>query len=567
VRSAHSRRAVALGTSTIAALLVTGTAALPAQAAGSQLQLFPPSSVQLPLTAPANPSSDPNSLVSLRYGRTGSGTVHQVQLTFDASALAGIADFHYQGNCTTKGTVFTCAEDDLHLDSINATQTFWLTAAPGVRPGTSGKLHVSLTSSDAASTSSDIKVSVGGPDLRIKDPDQVRHAKPGGTVQEALEVANLGQLPTDKLVVEVLAVQGLQLNQRAANCEYADIKASVYTGPGAPQFKNTPARTEAICTVNAAVAPGEVYRIDPVQLGISSDAYASILHLGVFSSEDAPYAQSSLWRAHDHFTRGTGTPLTAARTTDPALLSAPRHTYDNQAQTEVTADNTADFSALGSWAPQDGGKQGTLSVGLHNAGPASIIFGGSGEDPADVRLQLPQGVTVTKAPDGCRLPDKAKPLMYDCATSYMIVKDYSLGYDFGLSVNDPAAAPHAQIDLVLDTDFNNPKPATLAFDPNPANNAISIALGAQPVGNPIPSPSASATGTPGTGTGTGSGSTPGAGSTATATATPAGSSAKGLAFTGGGSDAAPIAAVGGGAVLIGAGALFYARRRKAATRS
>lgn len=39
-------------------------------------------------------------------------------------------------------------------------------------------------------------------------------------------------------------------------------------------------------------------------------------------------------------------------------------------------------------------------------------------------------------------------------------------------------------------------------------------------------------------------------------------SGKALAFTGGGSDAAPLAAVGGAVLLAGAGAVLYARRRR-----
>ncbi|WP_370217658.1 hypothetical protein [Kitasatospora sp. GAS1066B] len=549
--SARTRRATAAGATALTALLTAGLTALPAHADSGQLQLFVPGSVQVPMTAPADPASDPNSMVLVNVGRTGTDTVHNAQVAFDTSGLANVAAFHVQDNpgtpCSTKATVVTCAAGDLSYPSINITEHFWLTAATGVKPGTSGVLHVTESAPGMTSVSHDVKVSAGGPDLKVKDLGQVTHAKPGGTLSPVIEVANLGQLPTTKLVVEMTATDGLELKQRAANCEYADRKEIVYSGPGAPANQNRPAATDVICYVDATVAPGEVYKIDPIQFGVSPTAYATFSDIEVFTSEDAPFSQAPQWRANESFRAGTSAPLMAAKTVDAALLSAPRHTYDNQAHLEVAVDNTADFVALGNWAPQAGGKQGTLSVGLRNDGPASIIYGRSGEDAADIRVVLPQGVTATKVPSGCLQPSpKDAPSTYRCETSYMIVVGNKISYDFGLQVDDPTAVPNAQISLVSSEDPS----AKLAFDPNAANNTLQVALGAQPTTTPSTAP-ATAT-------------TQAAATAGPATATKA--AGQDLAFTGGGSNSGTIAAVGAGVVVLGAGALVYAnRRRKAAT--
>ncbi|WP_035847823.1 hypothetical protein [Kitasatospora azatica] len=559
--STRTRRA-AIGTAA-AGLLAAAATAVPAHAAGISLQLRLPNSLQIPLTPPADPASDSNSLLEVSISSTGGSQIDQAKLTFDASALAGIADFHAKGStCTAQGAVTTCTESHLPAGGTGIGDHLWLTAAPGVKPGTTGVLHVALSSAEATGTSADLKVTVGGPDLKLKDFPQVSHAKPGDTLSPVVEVANLGQLPTSKLYLEFVLPDGLAADQRAANCVYADVPATV-TGVldtiGSPRL---PAETVGECIVDAAVAPGEVYRIDPVKLGVTKTAFAVRGGISVFTTEDARNAQYPQWNKQYKLRAGTGTPLTATKITDDALLHAPRRSGDNLGDLEVSADNTANFVALGSWAPQGDGKQGTLSVGLRNDGPASIIYGGSGDDPADLRVVLPQGSTVTKSPADCYLRDKASPLVYICRASYMVPAGSKTGFDFQLQV-DPSTAPTAQAYLVSAYELDNAKPSTLSFDPNPADNSVQVSLVAQPSGSTVsPTPSASRAGS------TGAAASPTASAPREDSTDPAvvhaGDDGTGLAFTGGGSNAGVIAAIGGGLAVVGGGAVFYATRRRKA---
>lgn len=234
-----------------------------------------------------------------------------------------------------------------------------------------------------------------------------------------------------------------------------------------------------------------------------------------------------------------------------------RNAFD---QFYVKAQNTADFVALGGWKPQAGGKEGTLEVGLRNDGPASVWMQ-SGDSAADVQVALPVGVTVAKAPAAClvqNVADSGGVTVYSCGTGPQQVTGAKLVFDFTLRVDDPTAVRTAKVTF---RDDNTPasltSSATLKFDPNPANNAADVALGLQPAS---PSPRAS--------TAPAAAASPATATTPTP-ATPAPAKAAGatqdLAFTGGGSDSGTIAAAGAGVIVLGAGALLYAnRRRKAA---
>ncbi|MGF1429651.1 hypothetical protein [Kitasatospora sp. LaBMicrA B282] len=550
----------AAGATALAALLTAGFTALPAHAdGGAALTVDVPATIQLPVTTPNDPGADPRSALPIRLGRTGSSPLHKVSIDFvTGEDLFKVADLHAEGNgCTAKDDFTWCDEGDLDTDGVDTPQKFWLTPNPAAKAGATTKLHLTVSAAGVPSVQQDVTVTVGGPDLLAKQPAPADHVKPGSTLAPAVEFTNLGQLPTGELVVEFTAMDGLDPEQLASNCEYAQVKP-VFSGPGQ---QNRPGRTDAICTLKLAVAPGEVYTLDPIRLGVSPTAYATHSEIAVFPAEDAPFSDAPQWRATESFHPGTGAPLTATRTTDPSLGSTPRKPYDNRADLEVSVDNTADFLALGSWAPQPGGARGTLTAGLRNDGPAAIEFDRSGEDVADVRVTLPQGVTATEVPAGCLQAQLTTPgTVYVCRTSFMAPVGAGFDFDFGLRLADPGTARTATVDFQSEEGINNPAPVKLPWDPNPANDAVTVTLGGPGAGaTPSTAPTA----------------TPTAGSSATPTPAaavlpaaddqpPAGQD---LAYTGGGNDAGTLAIAGGTAVLLGGAALAYAaRRRKPAPR-
>ncbi|WP_030267805.1 hypothetical protein [Streptomyces sp. NRRL B-24484] len=559
----RAKRIRAFGLSTAVAAAAVTAAAVPAQAAGTRLTFDVADSVQIS-AKPTTPGQFDENL-NLRIGRTGTVAAKDVKVAFDTAGLAGVAQLTVP-ECTTAGTVVTCDAHTVDFDSINITQHPWLSAVAGAKPGSSGKLHITLTSSNAERAEKDVRVDVGGPDFKTKDLAPQKGVKPGAVVAPAVEFANVGDAAATRLVVTIDAVSGLDFKKRPSNCEFATV------GEGAWNQKSWPGETMAVCTLDVSLAPGAVHTLDPLQFGVTDSAWYTFTDISLYATEDAQYSSVPRWRADHRFQRGTDAPLTVKAAQDPALLAAPRHSYDNRVELEVSAANTADFSALGAWSPADGGKRGTLTVGYRNAGPASIFYR-SGDDVVKVQAQFPKGVTVTRVPTGCapRTWDNGHqvehPDKYLCDTGMWISSGTRRTFDFGVSLD--AGTTRATVPVTLQDETSlyggGATAGNLTFDPNHANEAVSVVLGSEPSGS-IP------TGVPTPPSGGGAASTPpvvvrptGSASAnpsaTTASPSPSATTAGGLAFTGA-SGLGTIAAAGAGAVLIGGAVFLGARRRK-----
>ncbi|MCU7824104.1 hypothetical protein [Kitasatospora sp. DSM 101779] len=561
----RAKRIRAFGLSTAVAAAAVTAAAVPAHAAGTKLTFDVADSVQISAKPAAPGQFDEN--LHLRIGRTGTVAAKDVKVAFDTAGLAGVAQLSVP-DCTTAGTVVTCDAHTIDYDSINITQHPWLSAVAGAKPGSSGKLHITLTASNAERAEKDIRVDVGGPDFKTKDLAPQKGVKPGAVVAPAVEFANVGDVAATRLVVAIDAVSGLDFKKRPSNCEFAT------AGEGAWNQKSWPGETMAICTLDVSLAPGTVHTLDPVQLGVAGSAWYTFTDISLYATEDAQYSSIPLWRANHRFQRGTGAPLAVRAAEDPALLAAPRHSYDNRVELEVQAANTADFSALGAWSPADGGKRGTLTVGYRNAGPASIFYR-SGDDVVKVQAQFPKGVTVTKVPTGCapktwenghqvEHPDK-----YLCDTGMWISSGTQRSFEFGISLDAGTTRPTVPVTLQDETSLygGGATAGNLTFDPNHANEAVSVVLGSEPSGSvptgaPTPTSGSTASTPPVVVRPTGSASASARPTTASPSASPS-TGGGALAFTGA-SGLGTIAAAGAGAVLIGSAVFLGARRRKGA---
>lgn len=579
-----SRRRALYAPLTIAAV-VLGATAVPAQADDLKLTFTGTSNsaVQIP-TKPAQPGQFGQNLF-VEIGRVGAGTAHDVKVVFDTTDLTGVADLTVPG-CSTAGKTISCDEHELNFDRINLLYHPWLSAVQGAAPGSHGILHLKLTASNAQSASMDVRVDVGGPDFKAKPLGDQNNVKPGTVLTPSVEFANVGDLPASKVVVAVDAISGIEFKQRPSNCEFAS------EPDGSWGDKNWPGDTVAICTVDATVAPGQVVTLDPLQLGITNSAWYTFADVTVYPTEDAQFSQIPDWRRRLTFQRGTGPALGAKPASDPGLITAPRKSYDNQVEQNVLATNTADFSALGAWAP-NGDKQGTLSVGFRNSGPASIFYR-SGDAVVTVQAEIPSGVTVTKVPDGCRPKtwengkQVAHPNKYLCESPVFVASGLEKVFQFGLSIDAGTTRPTVPVTLQdQDSLYNvNSTIAKLSFEPDPSHESVSVPLGTQPSGSipsSTPSSGTSQSSTPSTrptsappiaqptATPSAPGQTPSATAsaapvpTANATASPSARALSGdLAHTG--SDGTLLIAGTGAAAIALGGVLFtVARRRKTAT--
>ncbi|GAA1095059.1 hypothetical protein [Kitasatospora arboriphila] len=557
-------RALALATA-VAAVALGGSAAAPAFAA--DLVLDAPTAVSL---VPAPASGDPVAKhVTLNLTGTVKTGSHDITYTFDASGLAGLAEFAPElGNaaCTVQGAVTTCKGTFYSQDGrLNQQINPQLTALKGAELGKTGHLKVTETT-DAGTVSADVSVSVGGPDLRVKTKEQLTGVKPGSTITPSVQVVNQGSLPSGRLVLVLSGIAGVKPERQFANCDYA-------TGAGS----QAPSYEVAICTVNTSVAPGETVTIDPMKFGVDSSALHSYIDVAVLpgEGEDTAWYRKSMTFVHGP----AGKRLTAGKPesddTKPGPPNATQYA-ENMVSIALDVDNTADFSAIGAWKPGADGHQGKLTVGLRNSGPGHLYDRSGGEAAPNVLVVFPKGVTVAKEPAGCSAvrwengQEVKNPVKWACDAPSDVPAGFQKTYDFDLKVT--AADPVAVVSLQNTRSSVEPghPSAVMPWDHNPGNDLTRVTLGTKADGSvPTPGASPSASASPSTPTGSASPSThasPSASASASQSAgagAGAGSASSGggaLAFTGA-SGLGTIAAAGTGAVLIG-GAVFLATRRR-----
>ncbi|WP_146259018.1 hypothetical protein [Streptomyces tateyamensis] len=546
-----------IGLAAAVSALAIGGAAAPAQAADPVLKLTAAGFVAVdPAANPNDHSGDTYLVLDLNTDTVGPNTSWAV-LTIDTSEITGIATVQDNNHsCTAAGTVLTCAQVPLYQG--HGQLDLPLLAVKDAKPGATGTVHYSahFMSGNTAPATADTKVMLGGTRLTGQPVPTNKDLKPGDVWKPDLVVTNKGDLTAPQLVYTFTSVTGLDFTPRFSNCEYG----------------TSPDGDAVICTVHSPLAPGETAKLDPVGFTVNSSAYDAYEDISVSPQNPGP---GSWVRSHYTFTPG---PAASPRLTvgKPEATPAPGDVTDlnpngGGISLQAQVKNTADFAAFGAWAPEAGGKQGKLTVGMTSSGPAAI-FWRSGSDPANVALTLPKQAKVLQTPDKCRLDNQFKSdtqVRYSCQTSPWIAAGYRASYDFTLQV-DPAAGSTALVTLPsLD---EGEQETGMPWDPNKANNAATVALGTQASGSvptsspttpppaPRPAPSASTSAPAAT---KAPASTASAVAPASSGSTPAG---KGLASTGA-QGLGTITGVGLAVLAIGAGTVFTVRRRKAGAHS
>ncbi|MFG2695106.1 hypothetical protein [Kitasatospora sp. NPDC048407] len=414
-------------------------------------------------------------------GPIAANTSRDLVVRFDATGLDGIAGFALNPNwgagwgssCTTTGQVSTCTfnvrpwpGETTFTQNFNPT----LTAIVGAPQGQAGHLKISQGwAGSPVGPATDVAVYAGGPKLEL-DPNldsQPYDTQPGAVIGQPLQVTNNGTVASGRQVVAAQLSPGLSFTQHFANCSYG-----TYTGTTEP-FKSAEA---AICTVNTSVQPGQTVTVDPIQALVGSDALYSDISYTLSSDDD--YAL--------RFVRGsyafppasqTGPRLTAGLPEDDNAQSGPPTLGQarDYAVVQYRVDNHADFSAHGAWAPTDGGTKGTLSVKVHNGGPASVEYLRSGNPIGGVLVTLPAGVTISgKLPADC---GKVNPGLVHCYLPTFLLNGADRTFDLPLAVADPAAAPAVTIGVTTEQGLYENAVQPLPYDDVDANNTTSLALG------------------------------------------------------------------------------------------
>ncbi|MFG3226467.1 hypothetical protein ACGF07_17005 [Kitasatospora sp. NPDC048194] len=581
MHSTRTRRALGAGSAAVVAALAVGTAALPAHAADHQLKIFVAGSYQLTTEPTAPPQWGEN--VFMHVGRTGTGPVDNVKLTLDTTGLDGVATLTARG-CSTEGKTITCDLHRLDYDKINITGSLWLSAVAGVKPGASGTVHATLSAPGAQTGTADFRVDVGAAVFRTKAPSLNKDVKVGSKLPAALEFANHGQLPAKRAIVNILLTTGLTVDTWPSNCEYAVDKGT----RGDKNSGQPEPSTHAICTIDGEIAPGQAVKLNGLDLGVGPQAYYDFADYAVFTAEDVYGNDGADLRKLMSFQRGTGAPATLVKSAGEGIPPG-LDVNGYGTEQEVLADSSADFEATGGWAPDATGTAGSLTVGMGNKGPASIMDRSGGEGAPHVSVQLPEGVTVTDLPATCRADDYVhgrksdKPLnkfTCDGVGSSFMPNGATVAHKLNLKLPAGTGPLTATVSLQNEQSaFEDGHPsAVMAWDHNPANDLVTVALRGGATGTPAPTGGATATVTPApsrSATAAPSATVapaalPAAGSPSPAAAGGAGSDGPAAGRAAGGSLAStgssavlPLAGAGAAAVLLGGAALVAARRFRA----
>ncbi|MFJ9685611.1 peptidase [Streptomyces bacillaris] len=485
-------------------------------------------------------------------------------VTFDLTGAAGVADVAFAPEAgiecaaTAPGSA-TCTGHGIPPGRSTVTDLL-LTAAEGSEQGDTGTVRVTGGAEGTAFTPFTTEVTVGGPDLVMHRLPFDHEPAPGQRQQAPITFTNRGSRAAEGVVLTLRHSRGLDIPQRYSNCAYTTDESW----------------TTARCTVEGAFEAGATYTLAaPLTLKTTDRAYRDIFGYGIHEAgASAGTARgATAARAARGPAGGSDDVLRAVPAPRPmAARARDLEPGDNEHEADFRTENTADFVAYGDTASGRAGATVTARLGFRNDGPAWIGHLRSGESVAAVDFTVPQGATVTSAPEGCRgvsAEGTALPTgwtgpapRYVCPTPATVRDDGGLDLSFGLRIDKVLLGAVGRV-VVRGPEL---RAAGLPFDPDPGNNAARVVLNGES-GGPSPAPPEEpgddASGTPGPATPTPGAA--GAGGTVAPGAAPDTATGNGGSLAATGSSTAR-AASGLAVAALTAGLVLFtlARRRRAA---
>ncbi|WP_328905212.1 hypothetical protein OG230_20700 [Streptomyces sp. NBC_00234] len=450
MRPVPTRRAVHLGTCAVAAgvLLMAGQAAPAVAAAQSDtLWINAPSEQSLPLGTAGGAPEERRLDIGLTHDNE-NYTVTDGRLTVDITGIAGIAEVTWPENCAPSGTTAVCSVPEVPVGWGDYTPQVHLTvrAADGAVAGAQGRIVYSAVATGPAGEmrapldSFDTTLSVAsGPDLALGGLAPVTGTVPGAVHDVPLTVTNKGNERSDGFSLRMSASYGLGFAARHPECTYRET-----AGDYAPM-------THVDCAFGEAIEPGETFTL-PGGLDLALAAYAMNERLDV--------------------------------TVEPGAGATDLSGEDNYGIVAFEAAGTADFAVRGARVEGAAGDTVDAALTFRNKGPAWVGNLGSGDSVAVVDFTVPQGVTVTGAPEGCEArtlagayhPQHLGAPRYSCAMPYWVSESAKRSFAFQLRIDE--VVPDAEGRLYLRPE--SPGLPAFPFDPNTRNNTAKVVVNATP---------------------------------------------------------------------------------------
>ncbi|WP_405114594.1 hypothetical protein OG559_10135 [Micromonospora sp. NBC_01405] len=379
------------------------------------------------------------------------------RVSFDLTALAGVATATFPDWCVSSATAVTCpmpptATPD-EFGTVNGTVPVVLRAVPGAADGATGTIGYTVAADQVDPETQQATVTVAAGPAAV---DLVDAYVPGPAVGDRIgvpvAVANGGHQPIEDLRVTLRFPVGLA-PKAYRNCRYG-------TDP-------IVLATVMVCTVRGGFAPGQRYE---ARGGIPTRVTPAALGNKGITQFVEPLAMAGPLPA--------GVKLTRREADRPLRLRAVGEPVDVLTAEQDDAwglyylrgiRGAFDVVALGATATGAVGDTVQVQVGIRNDGPGVPDDTVSGGGSASFRFVPPAGATVTNHPARCSPSDgeEGGPVYWYCGKPGLVFpagETFTVAFD--LRIDGPAgAAGEVRVD---------PYPR---IDDHPANDVAAVTLG------------------------------------------------------------------------------------------
>jgi hypothetical protein len=411
-----ARRMLA-GLAVAGAVLAAGVPAAAAQRAAAEIKMIV-GDVSVPVGGPGTelaPSWHADQEVVLT----------EAKINYKLSGVAGVtlADGDGVGSCTSQSATELSCEEHFEMgfgpDGVRGYFTAMLKLGRGAEAGTEGTVTATFSAKGVAPITETATVRVvGGVDLAAGPRVSVKK-KPGSAFTVPLVVRNAGRNVAEGAAVIFHGDHAFETTKQFSNCFYRSGKLTA-------------------CRFDQKLQPGSIYQ-GAMPYKLRATTYApglSALELQWLTpGELEDYeAERIKERVEGLGTAGSGGALTlTGRSSAKAARQGDIRPDNNWTAVEVeaTGNNGADLVAVGDTETGAAGDVVTATVGVRNAGPATLDFGRAGESVARIKVTVPAGATVVSVPERC----EAREGSYICDGRTLLIAGEKETYDFKLRID------------------------------------------------------------------------------------------------------------------------------------
>ncbi|WP_199550612.1 hypothetical protein [Streptomyces sp. N35] len=441
-----------------AALATAGTAGLAQAADPAPIPVTITGPESLGLSLNGEPEEEPYPQIEIELDAPGEvgdeeepKKVHEGawKVTIDASELKGFAKVKLPPcDIAADGLTAVCAGEDLYPGAeFNPDFDIRVDLLKGAKAGDTGKIKVTGAGEGLAFTEHAVDVLVGGPEIRMKKlPGEPKGFAAGDVYQAPLAFRNVGSMSADGVLLRFFGSRGINYPETYANCTYTE------------ENKDNLIRYRKVveCAFEGEFKPGAAYALEtPVKVG--TEKFASADEFGYwFSALGAKLATERVAGG----TKGTGPELKLKEV--PAGDAAQYGKYAADVPLALAAQHDLDLT--GARVAGEKGETVKVPVGFGNHGPAWIGSLRAGGEPLGFYVDIPEGASVAKAPEGCRPEQTDKGTdksRYLCWADTPVMEDDKRAYDFELRIDTVIEGAKGKISF---PEFEDPKEGNAAND-------------------------------------------------------------------------------------------------------